>query len=229
MAEGAPLVIAETTGDAEADEIRVTQQLLRPDRGLHPAAPRAVARAASHLGRDWRREATLPMKSRARLALRLRLAGRRQRPRPPPGAPAAASSGHEARIFAPSSRADVDFDTARLLPDRQPDRDPGQRLGGAHHAQLPPRQPGRGDRRAGALRRPPLPRAADAGAADDDAADVARPPTSARFTRSRSPTSATTTAGRWLQPYLAHLHRGIAVSEPARDFFNRTSPISRCA
>ncbi len=30
MAEGAPLVIAESTGDAEADELRVTQELLRP-------------------------------------------------------------------------------------------------------------------------------------------------------------------------------------------------------
>jgi len=50
--------------------------------------------------------------------------------------------GHEARIFAPSSRADVDFDTARFYRIGSPIAIPVNEFGGAHHAQLsslPPR------------------------------------------------------------------------------------------
>ena len=34
---------------------------------------------------------------------------------------------------------------------------------------------------------------------------------------------------RWLEPYLAYLHRGIAVSEPAREFLNQYFPEFLCA
>ncbi len=131
--------------------------------------------------------------------------------------------GHEARIFAPSSRADIDFDTPDFYrigsPISIPVNESVARITLSFHL---------ADRVAGIVER--------------EGFDVlhfheplmpALPMTMLRM-------STTTNVGtfhafsrsnlgyyygrRLLQPYLDHLHRGIAVSEPARTFFNRYFP-----
>src|SRR6202521_75746 len=131
--------------------------------------------------------------------------------------------GHEARIFAPSSRADLDFDTARFYrigpPIAFPVNDSVARITLSFHL---------ADRVAAII--------------EEERFDVlhfheplmpALPMTMLRM----SPTAnvgtfhafARSNVGyyygrRWLEPYLAHLHRGIAVSEPARAFLHQYFP-----
>jgi len=131
--------------------------------------------------------------------------------------------GHESRIFAPSSRADVDFDSARFYrigtPIAIPVNDSVARITLSFHL---------ANRVAAIIA--------------EERFDVlhfheplmpALPMTMLRM----SPTAnvgtfhafARSNVGYYygrplLQPYLAHLHRAIAVSEPARDFVTRYFP-----
>jgi phosphatidyl-myo-inositol alpha-mannosyltransferase len=131
--------------------------------------------------------------------------------------------GHEARIFAPSSRADVDFDTARFYrigtPIAIPVNDSVARITLSFHL-------------------------ADQVAAivEKERFDVlhfheplmpALPMTMLRMSTTANVGTfhafARSNVGyyygrRWLEPYLAYLHRGIAVSEPARAFLNQYFP-----
>ena len=131
--------------------------------------------------------------------------------------------GHEARIFAPSSRADVDFDTARFYrigtPISIPVNDSVARITLSFHL------------------------------ANQVAAIIAKErfdvlhfhePLMPALPMNMLRMSTTANVGtfhafarsnvgyyygrRWLEPYLAYLHRGIAVSEPARAFLNQYFP-----
>src|SRR4030088_2813214 len=131
--------------------------------------------------------------------------------------------GHEARIFAPSSRADVDFDTARFYrigtPIAIPVNDSVARITLSFHL-------------------------ADQVAAivEKERFDVLHfhEPLMPALPMTMLKMSSTTNVGtfhafarsnvgyyygrRWLAPYLAYLHQGIAVSEPARAFVNQYFP-----
>jgi phosphatidylinositol alpha-mannosyltransferase len=131
--------------------------------------------------------------------------------------------GHESRIFAPSSRADVDFDTARFYrigsPISIPVNDSVARITLSFHL-------------------------ADQVAAivEKERFDVLHfhEPLMPALPMTMLKMSTTVNVGtfhafarsnvgyyygrRWLEPYLAYLHRGIAVSEPARAFLNRYFP-----
>jgi phosphatidyl-myo-inositol alpha-mannosyltransferase len=131
--------------------------------------------------------------------------------------------GHEARIFAPSSRADVDFDTARFYrigsPIAIPINDSVARITLSFHL-------------------------ADQVAAivEKERFDVLHfhEPLMPALPMTMLKMSTTTNVGtfhayarsnvgyyygrRWLEPYLGYLHRGIAVSEPARAFLHRYFP-----
>ena len=131
--------------------------------------------------------------------------------------------GHESRIFAPSSRADVDFDTARFYrigsPIAIPVNDSVARITLSFHL-------------------------ADQVAAivEKEHFDVlhfheplmpALPMTMLKMSRTTNVGTfhafARSNIGyyygrRWLEPYLSYLHRGIAVSEPARDFLHQYFP-----
>jgi phosphatidylinositol alpha-mannosyltransferase len=131
--------------------------------------------------------------------------------------------GHEARIFAPSSRADVDFDTARFYrigtPIAIPVNDSVARITLSFHL-------------ANQV----------AAIVADEHFDVlhfheplmpALPMTMLRMSQTANVGTfhafARSNLGyyygrRWLAPNLAFLHRGIAVSEPARAFLNRYFP-----
>jgi phosphatidylinositol alpha-mannosyltransferase len=131
--------------------------------------------------------------------------------------------GHETRIFAPSSRADVDFDSARFYrigtPIAIPANDSVARITLSFHL---------ADRVAALI--------------EDERFDVlhfheplmpALPMTMLRMSTTANVGTFHAFArsnigyyyGRPLfHPYLAHLHRGIAVSEPARAFVNRYFP-----
>ena len=131
--------------------------------------------------------------------------------------------GHEARIFAPSSRADVDFDTARFYrigtPIAIPVNDSVARITLSFHL---------ADRVAAII--------------ENEKFDVlhfheplmpALPMTMLRMSTTANVGTfhafARSNVGyyygrRWLEPYLAHLHRGIAVSEPARAFLHQYFP-----
>ena len=131
--------------------------------------------------------------------------------------------GHEARIFAPSSRADVDFDTARFYrigtPIAIPVNDSVARITLSFHL---------ADRVAAII--------------EEERFDVlhfheplmpALPMTMLRMSTTANVGTfhafARSNVGyyygrRWLEPYLAHLHRGIAVSEPARAFLHQYFP-----
>jgi phosphatidylinositol alpha-mannosyltransferase len=131
--------------------------------------------------------------------------------------------GHEARICAPSSRADVDFDTARFYrigtPIAIPVNDSVARITLSFHL---------ADRVAAII--------------EEERFDVlhfheplmpALPMTMLRMSTTANVGTfhafARSNVGyyygrRWLEPYLAHLHRGIAVSEPARAFLHQYFP-----
>ena len=131
--------------------------------------------------------------------------------------------GHEARIFAPSSRADVDFDTARFYrigtPISIPVNDSVARITLSFHL---------ADRVAAII--------------EEERFDVlhfheplmpALPMTMLRMSTTANVGTfhafARSNVGyyygrRWLEPNLAHLHRGIAVSEPARAFLHQYFP-----
>jgi phosphatidylinositol alpha-mannosyltransferase len=131
--------------------------------------------------------------------------------------------GHETRIFAPSSRADVDFDTARFYrigtPIAIPVNDSVARITLSFHL---------ADQVAAIIA--------------DEHFDVlhfheplmpALPMTMLRMSQAANVGTfhafARSNVGyyygrRWLAPNLAHLHRGIAVSEPARTFMNQYFP-----
>jgi phosphatidyl-myo-inositol alpha-mannosyltransferase len=131
--------------------------------------------------------------------------------------------GHEVRIFAPSSRADVDFDTARFYrigtPIAIPVNDSVARITLSFHL---------ADRVAAIV--------------EQERFDVlhfheplmpALPMTMLRMSTTANVGTfhafARSNVGyyygrRWLEPYLAYLHRGIAVSEPARDFLHQYFP-----
>ena len=131
--------------------------------------------------------------------------------------------GHEARIFAPSSRADVDFDTARFYrigtPIAIPVNDSVARITLSFHL---------ADRVAAII--------------EEERFDVlhfheplmpALPMTMLRMSTTANVGTfhafARSNVGyyygrRWLEPNLAHLHRAIAVSEPARAFLHQYFP-----
>jgi len=131
--------------------------------------------------------------------------------------------GHEARIFAPSSRADVDFDTARFYrigsPIAIPVNDSVARITLSFHL-------------ANQV----------AAIIEKEHFDVlhfheplmpALPMTMLRMSTATNVGTfhafARSNVGyyygrRWLEPYLGYLHRGIAVSEPARAFVNQYFP-----
>lgn len=131
--------------------------------------------------------------------------------------------GHEARIFAPSSRADVDFDTARFYrigtPIAIPVNDSVARITLSFHL-------------ANQV----------AGIIEKERFDVLHfhEPLMPALPMTMLKMSTTTNVGtfhafarsnvgyyygrRWLEPYLAYLHRGIAVSEPARAFLHQYFP-----
>jgi phosphatidyl-myo-inositol alpha-mannosyltransferase len=131
--------------------------------------------------------------------------------------------GHETRIFAPSSRADVDFDSARFYrigtPIAIPVNDSVARITLSFHL---------ANRVAAIIA--------------EERFDVlhfheplmpALPMTMLRMSTTANVGTfhafAHSNVGYYygrplLQPYLAHLHRGIAVSEPARAFVNRYFP-----
>ena len=131
--------------------------------------------------------------------------------------------GHEVRIFAPSSRADVDFDTARFYrigtPIAIPVNDSVARITLSFHL---------ADRVAAIV--------------ENERFDVlhfheplmpALPMTMLRMSTTANVGTfhafARSNLGyyygrRWLEPYLAFLHRGIAVSEPARAFLHQYFP-----
>ena len=131
--------------------------------------------------------------------------------------------GHEARIFAPSSRADVDFDTARFYrigtPISIPVNDSVARITLSFHL---------ADQVAEIIKK--------------ESFDVLHfhEPLMPALPMTMLKMSSTTNVGtfhafarsnvgyyygrRWLAPYLAYLHQGIAVSEPARAFVNQYFP-----
>jgi phosphatidylinositol alpha-mannosyltransferase len=131
--------------------------------------------------------------------------------------------GHETRIFAPSSRADVDFDSARFYrigtPIAIPVNDSVARITLSFHL---------ANRVAAII--------------EEERFDVlhfheplmpALPMTMLRLSTTANVGTfhafARSNVGYYygrplLHPYLAHLHRGIAVSEPARAFVNRYFP-----
>ena len=131
--------------------------------------------------------------------------------------------GHEARIFAPSSRADVDFDTARFYrigtPIEIPVNDSVARITLSFHL---------ADKVAAII--------------EKERFDVLHfhEPLMPALPMTMLKMSTTTNVGtfhafarsnvgyyygrRWLEPYLAYLHRGIAVSEPARAFLHQYFP-----
>ncbi|HKV88378.1 MAG TPA: glycosyltransferase family 4 protein [Candidatus Dormibacteraeota bacterium] len=131
--------------------------------------------------------------------------------------------GHDTRIFAPSSRADVDFDTARFYrigsPIAIPVNDSVARITLSFHL---------ANRVAAII--------------DREQFDVlhfheplmpALPMTMLRMSTTANVGTfhafARSNVGYYygrplLQPYLAHMHRAIAVSEPAREFVNRYFP-----
>ena len=131
--------------------------------------------------------------------------------------------GHEARIFAPSSRADVDFDTARFYrigtPIAIPVNDSVARITLSFHL-------------ANQV----------AAIIEKEHFDVLHfhEPLMPALPMTMLKMSTTTNVGtfhafarsnvgyyygrRWLEPYLAYLHRGIAVSEPARAFLHQYFP-----
>ena len=131
--------------------------------------------------------------------------------------------GHEARIFAPSSRADVDFDTARFYRIGSPIairvNDSVARITLSFHL-------------ANEV----------AAIVEKESFDVlhfheplmpALPMTMLRMSTTANVGTfhafARSNLGyyygrRWLEPYLAYLHKGIAVSEPARAFVNQYFP-----
>ena len=131
--------------------------------------------------------------------------------------------GHETRIFAPSSRADVDFDTARFYrigsPIAIPVNDSVARITLSFH--LANRVAAIiGEERFDVLHfhEPLMPALPMTMLRMSTTANVG---TFHAFSRS----NVGYFYGRpFLQPYLAHLHRAIAVSEPARDFVNRYFP-----
>jgi phosphatidylinositol alpha-mannosyltransferase len=131
--------------------------------------------------------------------------------------------GHEARVFAPSSRSDVDFDTARFYrigtPIAIPANDSVARISLSFHL---------ADRVAEIIEKehfdvlhfhePLMPALPMTMLRMSTTANVG---TFHAFARSN--------VGYYygrplLQPYLAHLHRGIAVSEPAREFVHKYFP-----
>ena len=131
--------------------------------------------------------------------------------------------GHEARIFAPSSRADIDFDTARFYrigsPISIPVNDSVARITLSFHL-------------ANQV----------AAIVEKEHFDVlhfheplmpALPMTMLKMSRTTNVGTfhafARSNIGyyygrRWLEPYLAYLHRGIAVSDPARSFLHQYFP-----
>ena len=131
--------------------------------------------------------------------------------------------GHEARVFAPSSRADVEFDTARFYrigtPISIPVNDSVARISLSFHL---------ADRVAEII--------------EKERFDVlhfheplmpALPMTMLRMSTTANVGTfhafARSNVGYYygrplLQPYLAHLHRGVAVSEPAREFVHKYFP-----
>lgn len=131
--------------------------------------------------------------------------------------------GHEARIFAPSSRADIDFDSARFYrigsPIAIPVNDSVARITLSFHLA----------NRVAAIM-------------EEERFDVVHfhEPLMPALPISMLRMSTTANVGTFhafarsnvgyyygrplLQPYLEHLHRGIAVSEPARAFVNRYFP-----
>jgi len=131
--------------------------------------------------------------------------------------------GHEARIFAPSSRADVDFDTARFYrigtPIAIPVNDSVARITLSFHL---------ADQVAAIVEKehfdvlhfhePLMPALPMTMLKMSTTANVG---TFHAFARSNL---GYYYGRRWLEPYLAYLHRGIAVSEPAREFLNQYFP-----
>jgi phosphatidyl-myo-inositol alpha-mannosyltransferase len=131
--------------------------------------------------------------------------------------------GHEARIFAPSSRADVDFDTARFYrigsPIPIPVNDSVARITLSFHL---------ADQVAAIVQKerfdvlhfhePLMPALPMTMLRMSPAANVG---TFHAFARSNL---GYYYGRRWLEPYLAYLHRGIAVSKPAREFLNQYFP-----
>jgi phosphatidylinositol alpha-mannosyltransferase len=131
--------------------------------------------------------------------------------------------GHEARIFAPSSRADVDFDTARFYrigtPIAIPVNDSVARITLSFHL-------------ANQV----------AAIIEEERFDILHfhEPLMPALPMTMLKMSTTTNVGtfhafarsnvgyyygrRWLEPHLAYLHRGIAVSEPARAFLHQYFP-----
>ena len=133
------------------------------------------------------------------------------------------SLGHEVRVFAPSSRADVDFDSAEFYrigtPISVPVNDSVARITLSFHL---------ADRVAAIIERerfdvlhfhePLMPALPITMLRLSTAANVG---TSHAFAKSNIGYF----YGRpLLEPYLAHLHRGIAVSEPAKAFVHRYFP-----
>ena len=131
--------------------------------------------------------------------------------------------GHEVRIFAPSSRADVDFDTARFYrigtPIAIPVNDSVARITLSFHL---------ADRVAAIVQKerfdvlhfhePLMPALPMTMLRMSTTANVG---TFHAFARSNV---GYYYGRRWLEPYLAFLHRGIAVSEPARAFLHQYFP-----
>jgi phosphatidylinositol alpha-mannosyltransferase len=131
--------------------------------------------------------------------------------------------GHEVRIFAPSSRADVDFDTARFYrigtPIAIPVNDSVARITLSFHL---------ADRVAAIVEKerfdvlhfhePLMPALPMTMLRMSTTANVG---TFHAFARSNL---GYYYGRRWLEPYLAFLHRGIAVSEPARAFLHQYFP-----
>jgi phosphatidyl-myo-inositol alpha-mannosyltransferase len=131
--------------------------------------------------------------------------------------------GHEARIFAPSSRADVDFDTARFYrigtPIAIPVNDSVARITLSFHL---------ADQVAAIVEKerfdvlhfhePLMPALPMTMLKMSTTANVG---TFHAFARSNV---GYYYGRRWLEPYLGYLHRGIAVSEPARAFVNQYFP-----
>ena len=131
--------------------------------------------------------------------------------------------GHEARIFAPSSQADVDFDTARFYrigtPIAIPVNDSVARITLSFHL---------ADRVAAIIEKehfdvlhfhePLMPALPMTMLRMSTTANVG---TFHAFARSNV---GYYYGRRWLEPYLAYLHCGIAVSEPARAFLHQYFP-----
>jgi phosphatidylinositol alpha-mannosyltransferase len=131
--------------------------------------------------------------------------------------------GHEARIFAPSSRADVDFDTARFYrigtPIAIPVNDSVARITLSFHL---------ANQVAGIIEKerfdvlhfhePLMP------ALPMTMLKMSTTPNVGTFHAFARSNVGYYYGRRWLEPYLAYLHRGIAVSEPARAFLHQYFP-----